>query len=160
MLDELRTLTIKPLGRRELRRLEQRLPRPPGKHAERLERQRRGHGLYLVAWEDRAPVGHVLVSWVGRAGCPEIQDLAVATPYRQRGVATRLMDEAERAAAARSGRVGLSVGIDNAAARRLYEARGYRTTGDPPFTISYPALGELGEPRAVEETCVYMLKPL
>jgi ribosomal protein S18 acetylase RimI-like enzyme len=160
VLDQLRSLTIRPLGRRELRRLEQRLPRPRGKHAERLERQRRGHGVYLVAWEDREPVGHVLLSWVGRAGCPEIQDLAVAPPYRQRGVATRLMDEAERAAAARAGRVGLSVGIDNTVARRLYDARGYRTTADPPFTISYPTLGELGDIRMVEETCVYMLKPL
>lgn len=58
---------------------------------------------------------------------PEIQDFNVLPEHRRRGIGSRLMDEAERVAFARSPIVGIGFALhhDYGAAQRLYVLRGY-----------------------------------
>jgi ribosomal protein S18 acetylase RimI-like enzyme len=64
------------------------------------------------------------------AGTLYVDALAVADHARRRGVATALLDEAEALARRRGlDAVALDTGLDNAAARALYEQAGFRVTG-------------------------------
>lgn len=60
-------------------------------------------------------------------GIPEIQDLNVLPEQRRKGVATKIMDEAEKRIAQRCEIAGLGVGLlpDYGAAQRMYVLRGY-----------------------------------
>lgn len=64
-------------------------------------------------------------------GVPEIRDLNVLPRFRREGIATRLMDEAERLAVGRSSVVGIGVGmtVDYGAAQRMYAERRYVPDG-------------------------------
>lgn len=81
--------------------------------------------------------GHVTVNWqpayaaLATMNIPEIQDLNVLRKFRRRGIATRLLDHAEREAACRSDVVGIGVGLHPGynAAQRLYGKRGYIPDG-------------------------------
>jgi ribosomal protein S18 acetylase RimI-like enzyme len=150
---------IRALEPDELPLVEEALPRFPGVHAERLEAQRRGEGLYLFAQLDGEPVGHVYLSWSGRAGYPEIRDVAVTESRRRTGIGTLLMDAAEGYAQARDADwVGLAVALDNLGARAFYERLGYEDAGMAPFTISYQALDARGARGEVVEHCTYLRK--
>ena len=60
------TVEIRPLAADELDAVEQTLARYPGKHRERLEGQRRGECVYLIAWDGAEPVGHLNLRLRGR----------------------------------------------------------------------------------------------
>lgn len=108
-------------------------PRPREQLERYLAEQRAGLRLFLVAHARGAVAGYLTLAWQAdyipfrREGVPEIQDLFVLPSLRRAGVATRLLDEAERHASTRSGRVGLGVGIYAAygPAHLLYARRGY-----------------------------------
>ena len=79
---------------------------------------------YLVAESDGSLVGHAVASLV--AEIAELQRIAVAAPWRRRGVAVALLDEViDLAAGAGAERVLLEVREDNAAALGFYAARGF-----------------------------------
>jgi ribosomal protein S18 acetylase RimI-like enzyme len=61
------------------------------------------------------------------ASIPEIQDLNVLTHFRRRGVASRLIDEAESRIGARGDTAGIGVDMTEnyGAAQRMYVLRGY-----------------------------------
>jgi GNAT superfamily N-acetyltransferase len=82
----------------------------------------RGYGT--VCWDPDYPPFLV-------ARIPEIQDLNVLPPFRRRGIATRLMDEAERRIAERGDVAGIGVGLydDYGPAQRMYVLRGYVPDG-------------------------------
>jgi GNAT superfamily N-acetyltransferase len=104
--------------------------------AERLERQRQGRGVLLIAWDGATPVGTVYL-WLEPAEEPELREwlpdapliirLEVRPDRRGQRIGTRLMEAAEQIARER-GRteIALGVGLDNKDAMRLYERRGYR----------------------------------
>jgi len=102
-----------------------------------LEAQRSGRRDVLVAFSRVSFTGYVTVNWhpdyppLSLGGTPEIQDLNVLPAWRRRGIASRLLDEAERLAALRSDRVGIGVGLHPGynAAQRLYVLRGYVPDG-------------------------------
>ena len=112
--------------------------RPAPTHRRRAELQARGNFVYLVAWIEGRPVGHVGVGlndhrqvedvceWRGYA---LVSDLAVDPHVRRRGVGRALMEKLEHEArgAGMSG-VGLDTGTGEefAAARELYRSMGYR----------------------------------
>ncbi len=81
-------------------------------------------GCLMVVWEP------AYASFREQA-IPEIQDLNVLPPYRRRGIASALMDEAEALVANRSSRVGIGVGLHPGynAAQRMYVLRGYVPDG-------------------------------
>jgi ribosomal protein S18 acetylase RimI-like enzyme len=152
---------IRPLGADELPLVEDALPRGPVVHGERLAAQGRGEGLYLFAWLVGRPVGHAYLCWTGRAGYPEVRDVAVAADHRRRGHGTLLMDAAERQAQARGAHaLGLAVALENVGARAFYRRLGYADAGLEPFTISYEGWGDEGIPHHVTETCTYLRKEL
>ena len=91
----------------------------------------------FIAMVDGQLAGYVTINWrpvyAGFAdlNIPEIQDLNVLTNYRRKGIATRLLDQAECEAARRSDMVGIGVGLHPGynAAQRLYAKRGYIPDG-------------------------------
>ena len=162
-------ISIEPLAEADIPALLRHLPRPRAKHVERLERQRRGEALYLIAWRGETPVGHAVLKSPHavelapgrRASCSEIEDLFVTAAERRRGIGGLLLDAAEREAQ-RQGftRVGLAVGVDNAAARRLYEQRDYADSGYGEFVLFGSVLGADGAAQRWEERCIYLVKQL
>ena len=107
--------------------------KPVSQYQRYLHEQSEGWRTALGAWLDGDFRGYVTVCWMPdyppfrAAGVPEIQDLNVLPLHRRRGVASRLMDEAERMAAERSSTVGIAVGLgpDYGPAQRMYALRGY-----------------------------------
>lgn len=77
---------------------------------------------------------------------------------RGRGVGGRLMEAAEELARHR-GRIACAVGLDNPGARRLYERRGYRGTGQLE-TCSYEYVDDEGVRRTATETSEMLVKEL
>jgi len=79
---------------------------------------------YLVAESEGVLVGHAVASLV--AEIAELQRIAVATPWRRRGVAGALLEEVVGLATrAHADRVLLEVREDNAAALGFYAAHGF-----------------------------------
>jgi len=149
--------------------VERALARYPGKHRERLQGQRKGECVYLIAWKGDEPVGHLNLRLRGRKlpdrarrlRAAQIEDLRVARSHRRRGVGTELMQRAaEEAAAAGFRAVGLGVDVGNVPARRLYVQEGYEESGMGRFVVSYPYIDEDGVERQAHETCTYLVKRL
>ena len=107
------------------------------KYQRRLEDQRAGRAVSLVAEYAGKPVGYINVypasTWgaLGGKGYPEIVDFGVLEKYRRQGIGTALMDAAEKVAAAYAKVVYLGVGLHSgyAGAQRMYIKRGYIPDG-------------------------------
>ncbi len=95
------------------------------------------------------------------AGIPEIQDLNVLPDQRRRGIATRLLDEAEARIAERSPIAGISFGLtaDYGAAQRLYVLRGYVPDGRG-ITASHTPVEPGSEVKADDDLVFWMTKRL
>ena len=105
------------------------------------QEQQDGQRAMLLAWCDNEIAGYVNVLWHAQfrgfqeAGIPEINDLVVVANYRQRGIGTALMDEAEQLVLEQGhARVGLGCGDTSyyRAAQGLYAKRGYAPDGSGP----------------------------
>ncbi len=140
-------------------------------HHRRFATQQSGDGIYLIAWHGAEPVGHFLLRWNGPEHDPTamypsntacLEAGATRTEFQRRGVATRLIQHAERLARDEGHtRIGLAVGsVDNPAARRLYKRIGYRNWGGGEFTISWDYETEDGRKGREFEVCIYMFKDL
>lgn len=135
------TVEIKPLAEEEIAVLEEHLPdqATPTTYRDHFEQQRRGEIVYLIAWQDRFPIGHVLLQWAGVDNgpaasrlekCPYLGDLFVAEDYRSSSVGSQLLAAAEQRAKDQGyQRVGFYVRRDHHRTRSLYEHRGYRDAG-------------------------------
>ena len=135
--------------------------RPPEKHRERLEQQNRGELLYFIAWDGDRAIGTGLLRWRGRVGYPQLEDLWVQPARRNHGIGSEILGAVERAAGdSGAERLGLAVAVDNDGARRLYRRRGYLTTDQAPFLLSYTAWGDDGIPQPVHELSLYLVKEL
>lgn len=107
--------------------------KPPALYERYLAEQAEGSRAVAVAAAGGEICGYGTVAWMSdyppfrEAGIPEIQDLNVLPRFRRRGIATRLMDEAERIIAARTAVAGIGVGLydDYGPAQRMYVLRGY-----------------------------------
>jgi beta-lactamase class A len=141
------------------------------KHAERLQRHQAGEAVYLIAWCDAQPVGHVLLKWNGATEehvasrmslrCPDIEDLFVLDAQRNQGYGARLIHAAEELVRARvHALIGLSVGIDNINAKRLYERLGYSDAGFGVYVEQGKYVDSDGQTQTWHETCIYMTKTL
>ena len=91
-------------------------------------------GASLVTADGHDVIGYVAIVWESSyagfrsRGIPLVHHIAVAGPYRRRGVATLLMDAAEQLARDRgSATLGITVGLfdEYGPAQRLYGQRGY-----------------------------------
>ena len=112
-------------------------PKPPGYFMGRLEEVAAGEITLLVADRRSQYLGHAFVRWqshypgFSERQIPEIQDLNVIAPARRQGVASALLDEAERVVGERSSFAGIGVGLYAAygPAQRLYVERRYVPDG-------------------------------
>ncbi len=102
-----------------------------------LQNQDEGLCLALIAFFNGRVAGHVFLyyecKWGGlkNQGLPGIVDLIVFEPYRRNGVATELMDYAEKEAEKHSSKIYLDVCLnsDYGPAQRFYIKRGYVPDG-------------------------------
>jgi ribosomal protein S18 acetylase RimI-like enzyme len=112
-------------------------PKPRALFERYLAEQADGAREVIVAVGETALCGYATVVWepgyslFRENQIPEIQDLNVLPAFRQRGIATRLLDTAEALIALRSPVAGIGVGLyaDYGAAQRLYVKRGYLPDG-------------------------------
>jgi GNAT superfamily N-acetyltransferase len=95
-------------------------------------------GASHVAVHGHDVIGYVAIVWESNyagfrsRGIPLVHQIAVAGPYRRRGVATLLMDAAEQLARDRGiATLGITVGLPSeyGPAQRLYGQRGYIPDG-------------------------------
>lgn len=107
------------------------------KYQKRLEDQRLGKAISLVAEYAGKPVGYINVyphpagGAFGGKGYPEIVDFGVLEKYRNKGIGKALMDIAEEIAATYADVVYLGVGLHSGygSAQRMYVKRGYIPDG-------------------------------
>ena len=107
------------------------------KYLRRIEDQKLGKAISLVAEYSEKPVGYINIypnnTWgaFGGKGYPEIVDFAVLEKYRKQGLGTILMDIAEEIAATYADVVYLGVGLHSGygSAQRMYVKRGYIPDG-------------------------------
>ena len=175
MREQAFTFTIEPAEASQLEVLEYEFS--PGSlsknHYKRYELQKRGEGVYLIAWHDHTPVGHFLLRWSGpddayimhyvdvtQSAFLEAGGTRVA--YRRKGRATALIREAERIAKEKGcAQIGLEVGsIDNPDAKRLYEHLVYVDWGHGYFPIRWEYIDRNGNIGTESEIVTYMHKPL
>jgi GNAT superfamily N-acetyltransferase len=111
----------------------------PGSHFEEmLAAQEKGEIVFLVAYSGNAVAGFVFIKWqadyppFAEKSIPEIRDLRVLAEFRRRGIASALMDEAEKRIFERSNIAGIGVGLyaDYGPAQRMYILRGYVPDGN------------------------------
>lgn len=90
-----------------------------------------------IAFHNGQVAGYVTLKWVSHyqsfkeQHIPEIMDLNVLPPYRNKGIGAQLLNVAEQLALSRSQVVGLGVGLysDYGSAQRLYINKGYLPDG-------------------------------
>ena len=142
-------------------------------HYKRYEVQKRGEGIYLIAWHAHTPIGHFLLRWSGPQDAHVTKHLDVTKmayleagathgAYQRKGVATALIREAERLAKEHGcTQIGLEVGsTDNPGAKRLYKRLGYVDWGHGDFLISWQYIDGNGNTGTEAEIVTYMHKPL
>ena len=111
--------------------------KPASQYLLYLAEQATGRRVILVATVDGAFAGYVTLAWeptyvyFRQRGIPEVQDLNVLPVYRRHGIATRLVDMAERIASACTPVIGIGVGLHPGynAAQCMYVLRGYVPDG-------------------------------
>lgn len=136
-------------------------------HAERLRRQAQDEVMYLVAWRDEMPLGHVLIVWGGASDSPSeanqpfLEDLRVQDEFRSLGVGSQLMEAAEGVIQAQGyAQVGLAIGIDNTRAIELYQRLGYVQAGYEAYVTRGHFVDEDNVDHEWDEEVVYMVKNL
>lgn len=107
------------------------------KYQRRLEDQRLGKAISLVAECSGCPAGYINIypdsigGAFGGKGYPEIVDFGVLEKYRNKGIGKALMEVAEKIAATYADVVYLGVGLHSGygSAQRMYAKRGYIPDG-------------------------------
>lgn len=102
-----------------------------------LTEQNRGERLIWLAFSQDDFAGYITLKWLSsyqsfrEQNIPEIMDLNVLPPYRNKGIGSCLLDRAEQEVAKSSTHCGLGVGLydDYGQAQRLYIKRGYLPDG-------------------------------
>ncbi len=102
-----------------------------------LSVQEKGDIVFLLARYREKIAGFLYIIWhseyppFAERNIPEIKDLRVLPEYRRKGIATALMDEAEKGIFERSSMAGIGVGLyaDYGPAQHMYTKRGYVLDG-------------------------------
>lgn len=111
--------------------------KPASQYLRYFSEQEHGERDVLVAFAEEKFAGYVTVVWnteyppFRAEGVPEVKDLNMLPKFRRKGIASRLMDAAEKSAAKYSWVVGVEVGMtaDYGATQRMYVKRGYVPDG-------------------------------
>lgn len=125
-----------------------------------LMEQHTGQRQIWIAYLNNELAGYVTLNWRSAYqpffshDIPEIMDLNVLPPFRRQGIASSLLDAAEKIAAQKSPIVGIGVGLYDGygAAQKLYVQRGYIPDGLGP-TYRYIKL-EYGQSVIIDDDLV------
>jgi len=158
------SVTIRPLEERDVRQLEWQGGEDLRSFYEwQWEQHQAGEREVLVAIFNGFAIGQAAVHWAGKImhpGVPDIQSLRVMDAFRGLRIGSRLVEACEMDVQRRGcGRIGLSVGVQNTSARRLYERVGYVADG-PTYIDRWHYTNVRGERVDVEEEVIDMLKRL
>ena len=112
-------------------------PKPKSTFTDYLQEQGHQERLIWVAFYDTHFAGYITLKWhslypaFNQQKIPEIMDLNVLPPYRNKGIATALLDCAEAEGFKKHPVLGIGVGLyaDYGQAQRLYVQRGYIPDG-------------------------------
>lgn len=112
-------------------------PKPSSTFEKYLQEQQAGIRIMWLAFDETQFAGYVtltkesLYSPFKEANIPEIMDLNVLPPFRNRGIGSLLIKTAEQKAFEEGQTVGIGVGLyrDYGQAQKLYIARGYQPDG-------------------------------
>ena len=171
-LDQVIHVDVRPLAADDLAQLQKGLPpEHPEAHVRRLGDQRTGRVTYLIAWQGRRAVGHLLVRWGGptnpelvwrlgrRADHPYVEALFVHPELRSQTVGSQLLGAAERLVRARGfRRVGLAVAVENVRAQALYERLGYGDADVGELVNHWSYVDEAGQEVIGTEIVTYLVK--
>jgi ribosomal protein S18 acetylase RimI-like enzyme len=117
----------------------------------------------LVAEFNAFPIGLANIHWPGKPthpNVPDVQSLRVHPIFRGLQIGSRLLETCELLVSARGfERIGLSVGLSNSKARKLYERHSYRVDGTPYCDVWYYT-DVRGQSVRVEEHVLDMVKGL
>jgi len=141
--------------------------KPVSQYSRYYEQQVRGEREVLLATLSGQFAAYLTILWQSqyqpflKSGIPEIQDLNVLQKFRQRGIASRLMDDAEAIVASRHTEIGIGVGLHPGynAAQRLYVKRGYVPDGYG-VTYSYLPVSEGSQVLLDDELVLWFTKSL
>ncbi len=99
-------------------------------------RAQRGEMAMLVAESEETIVGQVWIDFVRLPDAAYVWAVRVRRAWRQRGIASRLLEAAERVSADRGfSAVELEVEVANTLAQGLYKRRGYAAIGRNPNSL-------------------------
>jgi GNAT superfamily N-acetyltransferase len=112
-------------------------PKPSSTFETYLAEQKNNERIIWLAFFENQFAGYITLKWISayasfkEQAIPEIMDLNVLPPFRNKGIASMLLDVAEQKAASQCGFVGLGVGLypDYGSAQKLYIARKYKPDG-------------------------------
>lgn len=112
-------------------------PKPASTFETYCEEQRNNQRLIWLAFHQKQFAGYVTLKWSSsyssfkEKGIPEIMDLNVLPPYRNKGIGSKLLDFAEDQARQKCSAVGIGVGLykDYGSAQKIYISRGYQPDG-------------------------------
>ena len=141
--------------------------KPPSYFEDVCRLQGQDEQVLLIATQASHYLGHLKIVWQPSylgfrdQNIPEIQDLNVRPDYRRQGIATRLLDEAEKRMKVHSSRAGIGFGLyaDYGSAQRLYIKRGYVPDGRGVFYHDEPVVPGASVP-VDDDLVLYLVKSL
>ncbi|UCD20970.1 MAG: GNAT family N-acetyltransferase [archaeon] len=165
-------IQIRPIEKKELGLVNLKLPQEsPSLHRRRFKEQEKGNVVYLIAWNNKTPIGHLLVRFNGARykkvkkylkKCPHLESLGVGKKVRRKGIATKIVRKAENMLKRKKfGKVGLAV-EDNpkSAPNILYKKIGYKDWGHGNVIDIWSFVNKRGKKITRREKCVYLIKNL
>jgi ribosomal protein S18 acetylase RimI-like enzyme len=120
-----------------------------------------GEAFVLIADFNGFPIGQAALYWQGKPAhpqVPDLQSLRVHPIFQGQGIGTKILQAAEIAVQQHGHTcLGLSVGIHNDGAQRLYERCGFRIIGEP-YEDIWRYTDAKGETIVVAEIVLDLLK--
>lgn len=102
---------------------------------DRFIEQDKGKSLYLLAFQEGKPVGHIYVRFSGSEkyhNCPILQDLYVSKKFRGRGIGTKIVQDTELYLKNLGyGKISLDVETNEEWVRKFYEKQGFKLKSGP-----------------------------
>lgn len=112
-------------------------PKPASTFEAYFDEQKHNERVIWLAFYKNEFAGYITLKWKSsyqpfkNQGIPEIMDLNVLPPYRNKGIGSTMLDVAEKESAKQQPVVGLGVGLYEGygCAQKLYISRGYTPDG-------------------------------